>query len=226
MFGAITGGLSSALGKVGLSSASSGLTSALGSIGGSLLGGLFGQAGAKQQMAFNAREAEKSRKFVERMSSTAHQRQIADMRAAGLNPILSATQGGASTPGGAAASTSLNPLEHIAHSASQLALMKEQVRKVSNEADSIEGAASAGRIKGVMGRAAEEVAKAAARGLTQSSAKDKGDDVRINPMTRPEPLPNAKSIKSKWEAALKRYGTPESVKRAQANSFLYQLFKG
>lgn len=56
-------------------------------------------------MQFNASEAAKSRSWQEYMSNTAHQREINDLKAAGLNPVLSAMGGnGASVTSGATAS--------------------------------------------------------------------------------------------------------------------------
>jgi len=57
---------------------------------------------AREQMAFQRQSAREAMSFEERMSNTAWQRGMADMRAAGVNPILAFSQGGASTPSGAA----------------------------------------------------------------------------------------------------------------------------
>lgn len=54
---------------------------------------------------FNSSEAQKQRDWETQMSNTAYQRAMADMKAAGLNPILAYQQGGSSVPNGSSASS-------------------------------------------------------------------------------------------------------------------------
>lgn len=71
---------------------------------------------AKDATAASALQAREQMAFQERMSSTAHEREVIDLRKAGLNPLLSLNSG-ASSPAGAMGTTSVAPvvpeLSHI-----------------------------------------------------------------------------------------------------------------
>lgn len=79
------------------------------------------------QNDWNKRAAQRAMDFSREMSGTAYQRAVADMKAAGINPMLAYMQGGASSPSGVGFPSSFDAGD-IGHSARDMMRMRQELK--------------------------------------------------------------------------------------------------
>jgi hypothetical protein len=166
--------------------------------------------GGKEANAANARMASQQMDFQENMRATQYQTTVADLKAAGLNPMLAYTNGGAGTPQGATAQME-NVMGRVGQSAKEGALAYQQYEnmKMQNFATEQQGENSAAQALLAKDTAAKTRMETVSELLKQSGYKLSGEQVMalINQL-------NASAKASSAQAGL--YAAQEANTRAIA----------
>lgn len=146
----------------------------------------------KEAAIYNAEEAQRQREWQERMANTVYQRTVADMKKAGINPILAVGNGIGSASAGSGATASMGSANTFMGTATADTISSAQSASHSTEYTKAE----AGTITGL--EAVSEIASSTIDAITSSKTAEKAKDVleNINPK-------NWKDNLSKWWDSIK-----------------------
>lgn len=158
-----------------------------------LIGGLMGQSSQQSANQSNQASAREQMTFQKEMSDTAYQRSMKDMRLAGLNPMLAFSQGGASSPAGASATSQATDFSDaaggVANAARDVINQRRERKLMESQVDL---------------QSAQAAAAASQQKLNQASAKRAEADTKLLEADLP-------AIQSRNRLDIKRNAIDEKV---------------
>lgn len=189
-----------------------------------------GQTAVDKANAANVAEAQKNRDWQEMMSNTAHQREFADLKAAGINPVTTGLGSGATTPGGAQATNQPRPsnMQGIMGMASSVASLASGASGIANAVKTINENKYVPQEKKaqIANTAADTVLKGAQTTNTQAGTqKINAEKEQINEITKQIKIDNiTRKEMNTIELAFKKSNNAkvqqEAIKEAISNAYM------